>query len=112
MGYRVYNDEGVAMVDLIQLRHEEPPQVGKQIMVRHPLIESKRAHVTPKKIVKLHVPVWDAGGFVGDEFASLKELKNRTAESLSSIREDVKRELIRHRTRFQSQIISTIFCTT
>ena len=50
-------------------------QVGKQIMVRHPLIESKRAHVTPKKIVKLHVPVWDAGGFVGDEFASLKELK-------------------------------------
>jgi len=91
--YRLYNDEGVAMVDLIQLRHEEPPQVGKQIMVRHPLIESKRAHVTPKKIVKLHVPVWDAGGFVGDEFASLKELKNRTAESLSSIREDVKREL-------------------
>merc|ERR1739838_1083441 len=60
---RMKLSEGVARVDLIQLRHEEPPQVGKQIMVRHPLIESKRAHVTPKKIVKLHVPVWDAGGF-------------------------------------------------
>lgn len=90
--YRLFNKDGIAMLDLIQLSKEKPPEIGVKIMVRHPLIESKRAYVTPYKILKLHHLIWD-GKYLGDQFPTLKQLRDRATESLKCIREDVKREL-------------------
>jgi len=90
--YRLYNQSGVAMVDLVQLDTEQPPQIGKKIMVRHPLTESKRAYVTPQKVEKLHKLVWN-GKLQADKFPTLQQLRNHTKECLKSVREDVKRGL-------------------
>jgi len=90
--YRLYNNEGMAVVDLIQLTTEQPPQVGVKIMVRHPMVQSKRAYVIPYKVQRLHNLVWN-GKCELESFPALNDIKNFATKSLNEIREDVKREL-------------------
>ncbi|CAK8683996.1 nicotinate phosphoribosyltransferase-like [Clavelina lepadiformis] len=90
--YRLYSAEGLAVLDLVQLTNEEPPQVGVKMMVRHPLVESKRAYVCPHKTELLHKQYWGPDG-VMQNFPTLEELKERTAWSLKTLRPDIKREL-------------------
>ena len=49
-------------------------QAGNKILVRHPLVESKRAYVTPHKVELLHQQYWGPNGLTKD-FPSLQNLK-------------------------------------
>uniref|UniRef100_H2YXI0 Nicotinate phosphoribosyltransferase n=1 Tax=Ciona savignyi TaxID=51511 RepID=H2YXI0_CIOSA len=60
--FRLYSEDGLAILDLIQLCSEKPPEVGKKILVRHPFIESKRAYVCPYKVELLYRDYWGNNG--------------------------------------------------
>lgn len=47
--FRLYGSEGWAVIDILQKDDEEPPQVGRKVLCRHPFHESKRAFVTPAR---------------------------------------------------------------
>jgi nicotinate phosphoribosyltransferase len=57
--YRIFGVDGYALIDIIQLADESPPQPGLEIMCRHPFEENKRALVTPAKVAPLLEPLWD-----------------------------------------------------
>jgi nicotinate phosphoribosyltransferase len=57
--YRIFGLDGHALIDIIQLADEPPPQVGVSIMCRHPFQENKRALVTPVRVVALLEALWD-----------------------------------------------------
>uniref|UniRef100_H2YXI3 Nicotinate phosphoribosyltransferase n=1 Tax=Ciona savignyi TaxID=51511 RepID=H2YXI3_CIOSA len=90
--FRLYSEDGLAILDLIQLCSEKPPEVGKKILVRHPFIESKRAYVCPYKVELLYRDYWGNNGLT-QSFPSLQELKKTASDSLKTLRQDIKREL-------------------
>lgn len=90
--YRLYSDDGMAIVDLIQHSTENTPKAGERILVRHPFIESKRAYVSSCRMERLLCQYWGKNGLV-KAFDELKVLRQRTMQSLSTIRPDIKREL-------------------
>jgi nicotinate phosphoribosyltransferase len=49
----------VAVVDLMTLADEEPPQPGHPVLCRHPFDETKRLRVTPSRVQDLYQVVWD-----------------------------------------------------
>lgn len=89
--FRLIGQDGIPLVDLLQMANEPPPVPGKQILVRHPFVENKRARVTPQQVVPLLVPVFVQG--VGVRPDSLLEARTRCQQQLSQIREDHVRPL-------------------
>ena len=51
---RLYSSDGHALIDLMMRPDEEPPEVGKRVLCRHPFEESKRAYVMPHKVEPLY----------------------------------------------------------
>ena len=51
---RLYSSDGHALIDLMMRPGEEPPEVGKRVLCRHPFEESKRAYVMPHKVEPLY----------------------------------------------------------
>ena len=58
VAYRLFGKEGYALVDLLMLPDEEPPQAGVRILCRHPFSESKRAYVIPQRVEVLYHCYW------------------------------------------------------
>ena len=56
--YRLYSSDGHALIDLLQLPTEGPPEIGKRVLCRHPFEESKRAYVIPHKVEPLYSKVY------------------------------------------------------
>lgn len=59
--YRLYSADDHALIDLLQKVTEDPPQVGKRVLCRHPFQESKRAYVIPSKVeplYKVYILIW------------------------------------------------------
>lgn len=52
---------GKALVDLMTKSGEERPEVGSRILCRHPVLENKRAWVSPSKIEDLYKVYWKDG---------------------------------------------------
>ena len=52
--FRLYSSDGHALIDLMMRPGEEPPEVGKRVLCRHPFEESKRAYVMPHKVEPLY----------------------------------------------------------
>ena len=59
MPFRLYSNDGHALIDLLQRPDEEPPEVNKRVLCRHPfqvgdilknVVKSKR-----KKIIKFEI---------------------------------------------------------
>ena len=89
---------------------EEPPEVGKRVLCRHPFEESKRAYVMPHKVeplYKVSLPgqspvstltlhsdqaVWEEGQAAAD-MPSLDDVREYVKESLRTLRQDHKRSL-------------------
>lgn len=90
--YRLYGQEGNALLDLMQLNTEDPPVAGQRVLCRHPFQESKRAYVTPSRVELLLEKRWDKGSAVHKELR-LEEIRKNVKRSLSSIRPDIKRYL-------------------
>jgi nicotinate phosphoribosyltransferase len=68
--FRLFGSDDIPLVDLLQTVDEEPPQVGKRILVRHPFHENKRAYVTPKRVEELLSLLYDGG----KSFEAMEEL--------------------------------------
>ena len=51
---RLYSSDGHALIDLMMRPGEDPPEVGKRVLCRHPFEESKRAYVMPHKVEPLY----------------------------------------------------------
>lgn len=90
--YRLYSENGYALVDLLQQSSEDPPEVKKKVLCRHPLEESKRAYVTPSKVEKLHEVVWKDGK-IQIKLPTLEEIRTKISQSLKLLRPDIKRDL-------------------
>ncbi|XP_035828184.1 nicotinate phosphoribosyltransferase [Aplysia californica] len=90
--YRLFGADGTALVDLLQEESEPAPEIGKRVLCRHPIQESKRAYVIPADVKLLH-KVWWKDGQVGENLPSLTELREKTKLSLSAVRQDHKRAL-------------------
>ena len=54
MTCRLYSSDGHALIDLMMRPGEDPPEVGKRVLCRHPFEESKRAYVMPHKVEPLY----------------------------------------------------------
>jgi nicotinate phosphoribosyltransferase len=92
--YRLYNSEGLAILDLMQTDNEPAPVVNQRILCRHPFLQEKRAYVTPAKVQLLLVKVWEHGSRTSHGASrSLKEIKHDLSTSLATIRQDIKRHL-------------------
>jgi len=90
--YRLYSSDGHALIDLLQLPGEDPPQVGKRVLCRHPFEESKRAYVMPHKVEPLYSKVW-SDGKMSMNMPTLGEIRENVQRSLKSLRQDHKRSL-------------------
>lgn len=90
--YRLYGQQGYALLDLMQRMDEPPPQKGSRVLCRHPFQESKRAYVIPDLVEDLCQLWWDHGKIV-KELPSLDAIRNRVKESLQTLRPDIKRTL-------------------
>ena len=52
---------GKALVDLMTQGKEEAPETDSRILCRHPVLENKRAWVSPSKIENLYKVYWKDG---------------------------------------------------
>ena len=107
---RLYSSDGHALIDLMMRPGEDPPEVGKRVLCRHPFEESKRAYVMPHKVEPLYKvsrpdlsslhplylyseqAVWKEGEAAAD-MPSLDEVREYVKESLRTLRQDHKRSL-------------------
>ncbi|CEF66205.1 Nicotinate phosphoribosyltransferase [Strongyloides ratti] len=88
--YRIYGKGENPIVDFLCLDNEPEPKVGKEILCRHPFIESKRAFVTPIKVEKLQKVYWK-NGKICQKMPSLVEIKKYVSENIKLTRKDHKR---------------------
>jgi len=92
IAFRLYSSDGHALIDLMMRPGEEPPEVGKRVLCRHPFEESKRAYVMPHKVEPLYKAVWENGQPAAD-MPTLDEVREYVKESLRTLRQDHKRSL-------------------
>lgn len=90
--FRLYSSDGHALIDLMQRPGEDPPQVGKRVLCRHPFEESKRSYALPTKVEKLYKIVWEEGRIVED-MPDLEQIRANVQSSLAALRQDHKRSL-------------------
>lgn len=90
--YRLYGQQGYALLDIMQRMDEPVPEKGKRVLCRHPFQESKRAYVIPDYVEDLCVLWWDHGKIARD-LPPLDAIRNRVKESLKTLRPDIKRTL-------------------
>jgi len=73
--FRLYGNDGHALIDLLQLPTELPPEVNHRVLCRHPFQESKRAWVVPSKVETLYTCYWKDGK-IQQELPSLEKVWN------------------------------------
>lgn len=90
--YRLYGQDGLALVDLMQKIDEETPQANLKVLCRHPFEETKRAFVIPVRIESLLKPYWH-NGRICQKMPNLQQIRKYVNDSLKTIRPDIKRSL-------------------
>ena len=92
LAFRLYSNDGHALIDLMQRPGENAPEVGKRVLCRHPFQESKRAWVIPSKVEPLYSCYWKDGQ-LANEYPSMPEIRQTVQDSLRTLRQDHKRSL-------------------
>ncbi|KAG5328117.1 PNCB phosphoribosyltransferase, partial [Acromyrmex charruanus] len=90
--YRLYGSDGYALIDLLQITTEDPPQVMQKVLCRHPFQQTKRSNVTPSRVESLYKIYWKDGKSC-QPLPTLEEIRNKVQESLNTLRNDYKRNL-------------------
>ncbi|GFU45477.1 nicotinate phosphoribosyltransferase [Nephila pilipes] len=90
--YRLFGKDGHALIDLLQMKEEPPPEVGKKVLVRHPFQESKRAYVQPVQVQNLQT-LYFSDGKICTNLPTLSEIRQQVKRSLATLRSDIKRNL-------------------
>lgn len=88
--YRLFGQDGTALLDLMQQTDEPAPEISKRVLCRHPFQESKRAYVSPVSVQKLYKVFWQHGRVL-QKLPTLEEIRQHVKNSLKSIRNDHKR---------------------
>lgn len=89
LAFRLFGKAGEPIVDVMMQEGEQPPEVGKRMLCRHPFIESKRAFVVPAKVEMLYHTVWDGTNGVPDEVdLDLESARTRCDSSIRQMRDD------------------------
>ncbi|EER09290.1 nicotinate phosphoribosyltransferase, putative [Perkinsus marinus ATCC 50983] len=85
--YRLYGQDGMAILDIMQGEEEPAPEPDHKVFCRHLFDDQKRCYVTPRKVEPLLVCVWKDGseGLRGWDIHSAKEHFN---ESRKTFRKD------------------------
>ncbi len=84
--YRLIDQHGFPMTDLMIRVGEAPPKVGEKILCRHPFEEAKRAYIKPSDVKLLHQCMWD--GKRAAEFPTLEQRRQFVLEQITSFRQD------------------------
>ncbi len=92
LAYRLYSNDGHALIDLLLRPDEGPPEVGKRVLCRHPFQESKRAWVIPSKVEDLY-HCWWRDGQICEAYPTMDEIRQTVQNSLMTLRQDHKRSL-------------------
>jgi nicotinate phosphoribosyltransferase len=87
--YRLFNEAGHAILDLMALATAEAPAVDAKILVHHPSDDQKRAYVTPARVECMHQLFFD--GRLVQPIPDVHDGKRVVEEQLSQIRPDVVR---------------------
>jgi nicotinate phosphoribosyltransferase len=90
--YRLYGENGNALIDLLQISSEAAPEVGKKVLCRHPFQEAKRAFVIPSKVEPLLQLYWKDGE-ICQPLPNMQEIKEQVVNSLKILRPDIRRTL-------------------
>lgn len=92
--YRLFDKEGIAILDLMTFESENPPKPDEKILCRHPFEARKRVYVTPAKVEKIGILLWDgSNGGLQQEFPTIEQVKQRVIDQLKTVREDITRKL-------------------
>lgn len=87
--YRLFNEGGEPLVDLLVHVGSNAPVKGRKILCRHPFMANKRVYVTPSKVELLHELVWD--GKLVKPFPTVTEVRDTVKRELAKLRTDVVR---------------------
>lgn len=104
--HRLISARGQMLLDLLVPAVHAAPEVGERVLCRHPFDASKRAYVTPSRVLELHRPVFAEGRRVGAA-ENLRELKAYCQRQLGEVREDVLRPL--NPTPYKTSVSSELF---
>lgn len=88
--YRLYGEDKLPIMDLIQKAEEAEPVVGVKILVRHPFAALERAYITPSEVKSLLNLVFD-GAIVHS--CTLEEARSRCQFELTTQRTDNQRTI-------------------
>merc|ERR1740115_372726 len=89
--YRLFNDKGEPLVDLLVHVGSNAPVKGRKILCRHPFMANKRVYVTPSKVDLLHELVWE--GKLLKPHPTVQEVRDRVKSQLAMLRGDVVRNV-------------------
>lgn len=90
--FRLYGQEGWAVIDILTRENEPAPKVGEKVLCRHPFSATKRAFVTPARVEALYKVYWKDGE-LRQPIPTLEEVRTRVQASLSALRQDHLRHL-------------------
>jgi len=87
--------QGTPIFDVLALhKGKEVPVANQRILCRHPFEETKRAYVTPSKVIPLLQLVWDgSNGGIQIDLPSLAVVKERVKANIKVMRPDHLRPL-------------------
>ncbi|CAH8442642.1 Nicotinate phosphoribosyltransferase domain containing 1 [Schistosoma haematobium] len=88
--YRLYSQQGEALLDLMRRSHEDSPNVNERILCRHPTQASKRVFVVPGRVEPLLKLYWNYGKLV-KPLPTLNESREYAMNELNTLRPDYKR---------------------
>jgi nicotinate phosphoribosyltransferase len=88
--YRLYGNDGKAILDLMQLDDEPPPRSGEKVLCHHPFNKFKKAYVTPSRVYDLLQPVWKNGKRVSPSLP-LEDVREEVKCSIQALRNDMVR---------------------
>eukprot|EP01102_Stenamoeba_stenopodia_P001958 TRINITY_DN11771_c0_g1_i1.p1 TRINITY_DN11771_c0_g1~~TRINITY_DN11771_c0_g1_i1.p1 ORF type:complete len:587 (+),score=118.00 TRINITY_DN11771_c0_g1_i1:96-1856(+) len=93
--YRLFDKTGTPIFDVLTLHNgKEVPEANRKILCRHPFEETKRAYVTPSKVVPLLQLVWDgSNNGIQVDLPSLSVVKDRVKANIKVMRPDHLRPL-------------------
>ena len=84
--FRLYNNDGIPLLDVMQTEDEPIPQANERILVRHPFSENKRAYVTPAHVERVLKLAWDGKNRLNND--SLSTCRKRCMQQLTKMRPD------------------------
>lgn len=90
--YRLFNQDGIALCDLLTKADEPAPEPMTRILIRHPFSEQRRAYVTPTTVEGLYKLYW-SNGEIKEHLPPLKDIREYVKRQLNQLRSDIRREL-------------------